>query len=206
MPEYKLQAPDERPHTRAHEARGDRDLLPQEQKAIQKGRRGCLDARTIDAAVAVEAQMHRRDLSVGWIDYRKAYDMTPHRWITNKWQTDITVKTQQGIAKIPITLRRGLFQGDSLSPLLFCLTVAPLSNELREGRGFRSEFQRHPVTHLMFMDDLKVYEENSEKLESTLRKVEDISTAIGMSLGLRKCAVARESGHEGTSEVAKQSN
>ena len=60
---------------------------------------------------------------------------------------------------IPIRFKRGLYQRDSLSPLLFCLCVVPLSEMLRCSGGFRSEFQQEPLTHLSFMDDLKCYEE-----------------------------------------------
>jgi hypothetical protein len=56
-------------------------LLPDEQKALRKGRRGCLDALVIDEAIASEAKLYRRNLNVAWIDYRKAYDMVPHRWL-----------------------------------------------------------------------------------------------------------------------------
>ena len=67
----------------------------------------------------------------------------------------------EGKVSIPINFHRGLFQGDALSPLLFCLCTAPLSLVLRETRGVRSEFQRAALTHLMFMDDLKVYSESA---------------------------------------------
>ena len=30
----------------------------------------------------------------------------------------------------PIQIQRGIFQGDSLSPLLFCIALIPLTNEL----------------------------------------------------------------------------
>ncbi len=54
-------------------------VLPEEQKALRKGRRGCLDALTIDKAVAEEVRVYRRNLSVAWIDYQKAFDLVPHR-------------------------------------------------------------------------------------------------------------------------------
>ncbi len=46
-----------------------------EQKALRKGRRGCLDALTIDKAVAEEVRVYRRNR----IDYQKVFDLVPHR-------------------------------------------------------------------------------------------------------------------------------
>ncbi len=56
-------------------------ILPTEQKALRKGRRGCLDALIVDAAVAGETKLRRRNLSIGWVDYKKAFDMVPHPWL-----------------------------------------------------------------------------------------------------------------------------
>jgi hypothetical protein len=53
-------------------------LSPDEQKALRKWQRGCLDTLVIDKAIASEAKLYRRNLNVAWIDYRKAYDMVPH--------------------------------------------------------------------------------------------------------------------------------
>ena len=47
-----------------------------------------------------------------------------------------------------------------------------------------------PVTHLFFMDDLKVYADSGDALGDTLRVADRVSLAVGMELGLRKCAVA----------------
>ncbi len=51
------------------------------------------------------------------------------------WKTDVVVNTAEGPRTIPINLKRVVFQGDSMSPLLFCLSVAPISHELRKGVG-----------------------------------------------------------------------
>lgn len=42
---------------------------------------GYLDALTVDEAITTEARKWRKNLSVAWIDYQKAYDRTPHPWI-----------------------------------------------------------------------------------------------------------------------------
>jgi len=40
-------------------------------------------------------------------------------------------KTKQEVMQSqPIQIRRGIFQGDSLSPLLFCVALISLTNEL----------------------------------------------------------------------------
>ena len=40
-------------------------------------------------------------------------------------------KTKQEVMQSqPIQIRRGIFQGDSLSPLIFCIALIPLTNEL----------------------------------------------------------------------------
>ena len=47
-------------------------MIPPEQKAMQKGSRGCLDALATDDAVSREARMDRRHLSMVWLDIKKA--------------------------------------------------------------------------------------------------------------------------------------
>ena len=56
-------------------------LLPLEQKALRKGSRGCLDALAVDTAVFEEVTREKKDLSVAWVDFKKAYDRVPHKWI-----------------------------------------------------------------------------------------------------------------------------
>ena len=42
----------------------------------------------------------------------------------------------------------------------------------------------------MFVDDLKILKESAAELQSTLEVAEGLSVAVGMTLGVRKCAVA----------------
>jgi len=46
------------------------------------------------------------------------------------------------------------------------------------------------VSHLCFMDDVKVFGKDSKQLGELLWVMDRMSESIGMKLGLRKCAIA----------------
>ena len=63
------------------------------------------------------------------------------------WNTRL--ETQDGDTLGCIDIRRGIFQGDSLSPLLFVAALIPLTIILRKVRN------KSKVNHLRYMIDLK---------------------------------------------------
>ena len=67
----------------------------------------------------------------------------------------------------PIQIRRGIFQGDSLSPLLFCIALIPLTNELnRADCGYQVHGTERKISHLLYMDDLKLLARNENELRT----------------------------------------
>ncbi|CAB4013007.1 reverse transcriptase [Paramuricea clavata] len=57
------------------------DVLPNEQKGCRRKTRGTKDQFLIDKLVLRDCKRRHTNLSMAWIDYRKAYDMVPHSWI-----------------------------------------------------------------------------------------------------------------------------
>ena len=88
-----------------------------------------------------------------------------------------------------INIKMGIFRGDSLSPLLLCISLIPLSLELSSsGCGYKIGTDQ--ITHLFYMDDLKLYAKVDSELGKLLRIVKGFSDGIGMEFGLSKCAKA----------------
>ena len=82
-------------------------------------------------------------------------------------------KNKAGIMQLqPIQIRRGIFQGDSLSPLLFCIALIPLKNELnRADCGYQVHGTERKISHLLCMDDLKLLGRNQNDLENEMKIV-----------------------------------
>ena len=157
-----------------------------------------------------EVRHRRKRLSVAWVDYSKAFNRVLHGWLLevldlirapmyllrcvanllSLWVTQFRVGFGRNAVKLDQHYRRGLFQGDSLSSLLFCLSIMPLSHALRSVVGYKSKSFGGRVMHLLFMDDLKIYARDERAMKKALFLVDRVSKAVGMELGLRKCAVA----------------
>jgi hypothetical protein len=63
-----------------------------------------------------------------------------------------------------VAVKRGVFQGDSLSLLLFCLTLVPLTNKLNK-QGTEYEVKgKNKDSYLFCMDDLKLFSRDESEL------------------------------------------
>ena len=56
-------------------------ILLEEQKRCRRKSRGTGDRLYIDKMILREVKVRKENLAMGWIDYRKAFDMVPHSWI-----------------------------------------------------------------------------------------------------------------------------
>ena len=155
------------------------DMLQCDQRGGRKGTWGVVDNVMIDAMLLEECRMRKKNLSCTWVDVAKAYDSVSHKWllrtlqmhkiptaITNTimklstlWKTRLRVKTQSGVVLTEsIQFKRGIYQGDTLCPLLFIMCVNPMSWKLRTLSGYKlTKPLDISISHGMFIDDLKLY-------------------------------------------------
>ena len=126
--------------------------LENEQKGCQKNSRGTKDQLLIDKMIITNCKRRKTGLAIAWVDYKKAFDMVPHSWIIkcmrmlgvaqnmiglvqnsmDKWKTVLTAGSEE---LGEVNIQWGIFQGDSLSPLLFVLSLISLTLLLRKVRA-----------------------------------------------------------------------
>lgn len=166
----------------------DNKIIAEEQKGCSKGSRGCKEQLVIDTELHNQAKQNRRNLYYTYIDYRKAFDSVPHSWliqilkiykidptlikflqtVMTKWTTKLNIQAGKTTLSTPLVkIARGIFQGDSLSPLWFCLALNPLSSILNKTNcGYTIDRQNKiKLTHLLYMDDIKLYAPNRKDIE-----------------------------------------
>ena len=120
------------------------NVLSEKQKGCQRRARGTKGQLLIDKAVVRNSRRSKTNLKEAWVDLRKAYDMVPQSGIlktlelvgtaTNiiellkrsmqSWRT-VLFSGKNRLGKVNI--RRGIFQGDSLSSLLFVVALSPVT-------------------------------------------------------------------------------
>eukprot|EP00112_Aurelia_sp_Birch-Aquarium-sp1_P001776 Seg1193.5 transcript_id=Seg1193.5/GoldUCD/mRNA.D3Y31 product="LINE-1 retrotransposable element ORF2 protein" protein_id=Seg1193.5/GoldUCD/D3Y31 len=155
---------------------------------------GTVDQLIIDKCIIEEVKTYHRNLAVAFYDYQKTYDKVHHDWmirvyewiglhtvvisllkeLMNKWKTRIEIwRNGEKYVSRWIDIKCGSLQGDSYSPVGFCITEIPIAKLLEQSKGYRmGELGNRNISraHSLFVDDLKVYQE-SHKL---LKKINEV--------------------------------
>ena len=87
-----------------------------------------------------------------------------------------------GISILTVIFFRG-----TLSPILFCVTLIPLS-KLLNNTEYAIKYMKHNKP--FYMDDLKLFAKNDQQFEGLLNIVKQFSHDIRMELGLDECSKA----------------
>ena len=186
-------------------------IMTPEQRGGKKNCYGCNDQLMFNNVILENCKKKKKNLSTAWIDYKKAFDSVPHSWILaclrmykinpvlttfieasmRQWKTNMVLVHESGVLETgPISIKRGIFQGDSLSPLLFTMSLNPLSWKLQKiGYGYQLDTQTK-INHLFYVDDLKLYGTSDSQLNGLISTVKKVSDDIQMEFGLDKCAKA----------------
>jgi len=147
---------------------------------------------------------------MAWIDNQKALDRVPHSWIIksleliginnkvisftkkvmNYWRTHMRLHTENKLIETEdIKIQCGKFQGNSQSPLLFFICLIPFTEQLNMlNTGYVEHITKTKISHLLYMDDLKLIAKSEEELQKQIQTVKTFSDDIHLEFGLGKCA------------------
>ena len=187
------------------------NIITEEQAAGKRGSWGCTDQLLINKMIYDEVTSNRRNLMTVWLDYKKVFDSVPHSWIIRslemakvpekiilairqlmiKWRTKVYLYGESSNVETDfISYLKGILQGDTLSLILFVLSVNPLSHLLQRHEGYKAGkiIRIKNISHLFFVDDLKLYAISIEKMKQMLETVTQFSNEVGMNFGEAKCA------------------
>lgn len=169
------------------------------QRGFKPGIEGCVINLRILAEIVKKATKELRDMSIAWIDLRKAFDSFNHlklievlnssgiprkitRMITNMYRGNTSyLKTGE---RIPI--EKGVLQGDPMSPTLFNLV---LNEALRNFTGGVQYGQRN-LPYLAFADDLVILANDPKELQEQLNHLNRRLTTFGLEINPDKCKCA----------------
>ena len=164
------------------------------------------DQLLTDKIVLGDCRRRHANLIMVWVDYKNVFDLVPHSWISeclevigianNVWDF---FKNSMKSWKLWLNasnkkleefdIRRGIFQGRSLS-MLFVLHMVPLTLVSRRAKvGSERGNKAFKLNHLLFMDDLKLFAKGKDQKGSLVQTVHIFSEDIGMQFGIKKCGV-----------------
>ena len=130
---------------------------------------GCIEQLRLNKSILNEVKQEKRNIITISLDYQKASDSIPHDWIiqslrlvkipeklvtatealTKQWTTIVQLHgDQSSITSDVINFSNGIFQSDSISVLLFILSLNPLSYMLGKLKGYNyGNDRRKTITH-----------------------------------------------------------
>ena len=194
------------------------NLWPFEQFGTLEKTQGSKEVLLLDAMIANEVRTYQRNIYMAWTDVKKAFDSVCQnhilrimevlgvpKWIINwikeamkTWRTKLQIYIN-GTPSVTeaINIICGIFQGDSLSPVLFCISYIFVSIIIRNlrigyipgvpGKRVASKMR----SHIIFMDDFKAFSSNIESFKKILTTSIDILKEVGLEVGYDKCAVMK---------------
>jgi len=70
----------------------------------------------------------------------------------------------------------GIFQGDSISPMLFCICLIPLTEQLnRFNTGYEEHKTKRKISHSLYIESLKLIAKSEEELQKQIQTVKIFS-------------------------------
>ena len=174
------------------------ELLPETQFGFRKGRSTIQATKHLIDAIKAGVNSAEKCYYVGYVDFEKAFDKINRQLLFKKLQArglhshfltilhniytenNIQVSLDDYLSEI-ISQKVGVPQGDKLSPLLFALFIADLSEILQKTGCFI----------IFYADDLAIGTTNLSNLQDAFIQLEKYCSDNGMSVNIKKTKIVK---------------
>ena len=169
------------------------EIWDEGQLGAVEGILGTIDQLIMDRCFKEEIKQHHHNLAAAFYDCKNAYDKVHHDWmirvyewigiprsviklikeLMRKCKTKLEIwRIFEKMTRQWIQILCGFLQGDSYSPVGFCISEILVCILLQHSRGYRMEEPGNRImkrTNSLSVEDLKVYQESHNALKNVNR-------------------------------------
>ena len=174
------------------------------QKAFLSGISGCQDHNLIMQEILNHCKSNRKTVHVTWFDLEDAFGSVPHDLIPtalgrmhlpDNVRTYVSslysklrgkVRTKNFVSN-NFNFKKGVFQGDPLSPLIFLICFNPIIEELKKSENFGYDLDGMKYITLPFADDFNLITTHKGRHQKLINKLHVLTSSMGLKLKPRKC-------------------
>ena len=174
------------------------------QKAFLPGINGCIEHNIMLDEIVKDAKMKKRTVHIAFFDLADAFGSVPHNLIVHTLQRNnfppevvhyihqfysqlnAIVSTKNFKSEL-FTFRRGVFQGDPLSPIIFLTVFNPILQFLQDNSKFGYKLQDENFITLPFADDFCLVTTDKRTHQRLINKINENIKSMGMLLKPTKC-------------------
>ena len=103
------------------------------------------------------------------------------------WRVELTTGGQ---SLIETKIKKTIFQGGTLSQLLFMIAMMPLNHILGKCTArYKFTILQEKINHIIYMDDIKLYAKIEKELKTLIHTAKIYNQDVGMEFDREKCAM-----------------